>query len=67
VDKIIIIGGEKLHGYVHISGAKNAALPIMVSSLLAPGWNTFHNIPDLMDIKTIKKLLINLGAKIEGG
>jgi UDP-N-acetylglucosamine 1-carboxyvinyltransferase len=67
VDKIIIIGGEKLHGDVHISGAKNAALPIMVSSLLAPGWNTFHNIPDLMDIKTIKKLLINLGAKIEGG
>jgi UDP-N-acetylglucosamine 1-carboxyvinyltransferase len=66
VDKIIIIGGEKLHGDVQISGAKNAALPIMVSALLASGESTFHNIPDLVDIKTIKKLLKNLGAKIEG-
>jgi UDP-N-acetylglucosamine 1-carboxyvinyltransferase len=66
VDKIIIIGGEKLHGDVQISGAKNAALPIMVSALLASGESTFHNIPDLVDIKTIKKLLRNLGAKIEG-
>ena len=66
MDKIIIIGGEKLHGDVQISGAKNAALPIMVSALLASGGSTFHNIPDLVDIKTIKKLLRNLGAKIEG-
>jgi UDP-N-acetylglucosamine 1-carboxyvinyltransferase len=66
VDKIIIVGGEKLRGDVHISGAKNASLPIMVSALLAPGWSTFLNIPNLVDIKTIKKLLRNLGAKIEG-
>ncbi|MEN6318707.1 MAG: UDP-N-acetylglucosamine 1-carboxyvinyltransferase [Syntrophaceae bacterium] len=66
MDKIIIHGGEKLHGDVHISGAKNAALPILVSSLLTPGWSTFHNIPDLVDIKTIKRLLRDLGAKIEG-
>lgn len=66
MDKIIIIGGEKLHGDVQISGAKNAALPIIVSALLAPGESTFHNIPDLVDIKTIKKLLRNLGVKIEG-
>jgi UDP-N-acetylglucosamine 1-carboxyvinyltransferase len=66
VDKIIITGGEKLHGDVQISGAKNAALPIMVSALLASGGSTFYNIPDLVDIKTIKKLLRNLGAKIEG-
>jgi len=66
VDKIIIQGGEKLHGDVHISGAKNAALPILVSSLLTPGWSTFHNIPDLVDIKTIKRLLRDLGVKIEG-
>jgi len=66
VDKIIIVGGEKLRGDVHISGAKNASLPIMVSALLAPGWSTFLNVPNLVDIKTIKKLLRNLGAKIEG-
>jgi UDP-N-acetylglucosamine 1-carboxyvinyltransferase len=66
VDKIIIVGGEKLRGDVQISGAKNASLPVMVSALLAPGWSTFLNVPNLVDIKTIKKLLRNLGAKIEG-
>ncbi|MGO9136669.1 MAG: UDP-N-acetylglucosamine 1-carboxyvinyltransferase [Syntrophales bacterium] len=66
MDKIIIVGGEKLRGDVQISGAKNASLPVMVSALLAPGWSTFLNVPDLVDIKTIKKLLRNLGAKIEG-
>ena len=66
MDKMVIAGGRKLHGDVRISGAKNAALPILTSSLLVDGWNTFHNIPDLMDIKTIRKLLNSLGAKIEG-
>jgi len=66
MDKMVIYGGEKLRGEVKISGAKNATLPIMVSSLLVEGWNTFHNIPDLVDIKTIKKLLRSLGAEIEG-
>ena len=66
MDKIIIRGGERLTGEVRISGSKNAALPIIASSLLTEGWNTFHNIPDLADIKTIKKLLVNLGVQIEG-
>jgi UDP-N-acetylglucosamine 1-carboxyvinyltransferase len=66
VDKIVINGGKPLHGKVHISGAKNAALPVLASALLTAGTNTFHNIPDLMDIKTIKKLLISMGAQIEG-
>jgi len=66
VDRIVINGGKPLHGDVQISGAKNAALPVMASALLTEGTNTFHNIPDLMDIKTIKKLLISMGAEIEG-
>lgn len=66
MDKIVIVGGRKLQGDVRISGAKNAALPVLVSSLLVDGWNTFHNIPDLLDIKTIRKLLGSLGVKIEG-
>ncbi|MBU1745473.1 MAG: UDP-N-acetylglucosamine 1-carboxyvinyltransferase [Proteobacteria bacterium] len=66
MDKIVIVGGRKLQGEVRISGAKNAALPVLVSSLLVDGWNTFHNIPDLLDIKTIRKLLNGLGVKIEG-
>ena len=66
MDKFVVQGGKTLQGDVHISGAKNAALPILASALLAPGTSTFHNIPDLVDIKTIKKLLINLGLEIEG-
>ena len=66
MDKFIIAGGKPLQGDVHISGAKNAALPVLASALLAPGTSTFHNIPDLVDIKTIKKLLKNLGVEIEG-
>ena len=66
MDKFIIQGGKPLCGDVRISGAKNAALPVLASALLAPGTSTFHNIPDLVDIKTIKKLLKNLGVEIEG-
>ncbi|MEQ8213798.1 MAG: UDP-N-acetylglucosamine 1-carboxyvinyltransferase, partial [Smithellaceae bacterium] len=66
MDKFVGQGGKPLHGDVRISGAKNAALPVLASALLAPGTSTFHNIPDLVDIKTIKKLLINLGLEIEG-
>jgi UDP-N-acetylglucosamine 1-carboxyvinyltransferase len=67
MDKIVIHGGKKLRGEVQISGAKNAALPIIVSSLLTDGWNTFNNVPDLADIRTIKKLLRGLGAEIIEG
>jgi UDP-N-acetylglucosamine 1-carboxyvinyltransferase len=67
VDKFVIKGGRKLQGEVRVSGSKNAALPLLASSLLCDGWNTYHNIPDLVDIKTIKKLLGNLGATLEGG
>ena len=66
MDKIVIQGGKPLYGDVQISGAKNAALPILASSLLTEGENTFHNIPDLVDIKTIKKLLRNMGVQFDG-
>jgi len=65
MDKIIIEGGHSLKGEVKISGAKNAALPILVSSLLADGWNTYTNIPDLKDIESTLLLLSSLGAKVE--
>lgn len=66
VDKIVIEGGRKLQGEVRISGAKNAALPVLASSLLTEGWNTYNNIPGLVDTRTIGKLLNSLGVKIEG-
>jgi len=67
LDKIIIHGGKRLEGDVRVSGAKNAALPVIVSSLLTDGWNIFHNVPDLADIRTIKKLLAGFGAEVKGG
>ncbi len=67
MDKMVIGGGRRLQGEVRISGAKNAALPVLVSSLLVDGECAFRNIPDLADIKTIKKLLRSFGVKIEGG
>jgi len=65
MDKIVIEGGRALKGEVKISGAKNAALPILVSSLLTDGWNTYSNIPNLIDIQSTLLLLSNLGARIE--
>ncbi|MEW6616461.1 MAG: UDP-N-acetylglucosamine 1-carboxyvinyltransferase [Thermodesulfobacteriota bacterium] len=65
MEKIIINGGKRLAGEVKISGAKNAALPILAASILTEGWNTFSNVPNLRDIETIKKLLLGLGVKVE--
>lgn len=65
MDKIIINGGRSLKGEVVIGGAKNAALPILVSSLLTKGWCHYENVPDLMDIISIIRLLKDLGANVE--
>lgn len=67
MDKIVIRGGKPLYGDVWVSGAKNAALPVLTAALLTDKTCTFSNIPDLMDIKTIYKLLRNMGLTIEGG
>jgi UDP-N-acetylglucosamine 1-carboxyvinyltransferase len=66
MDKIVIEGGRRLRGEVRISGAKNAALPILCSSLLTAGRSTFHNVPVLNDIRTMGRLLANMGAEVEG-
>ncbi len=58
-----IKGGKKLAGEVRISGAKNAALPIIVASLLADGETILKNVPDLKDIRTIIKVIEYLGAE----
>jgi len=63
MDKIQIIGGAKLQGEVNISGAKNAALPLIASSILVNGKISFTNVPDLMDIRSIRLLLEDLGAR----
>ncbi|OGR05805.1 MAG: UDP-N-acetylglucosamine 1-carboxyvinyltransferase [Deltaproteobacteria bacterium RIFOXYD12_FULL_50_9] len=62
MDKIVIEGGHPLHGTIRISGAKNAALPLMAACLLTPEKQILHNVPDLRDTRTILELLGALGV-----
>lgn len=64
MDKLIINGGKMLNGEVMISGAKNAALPIMAASLLATDNVTISNVPHLRDVTTMMELLGQLGAQL---
>src|SRR5947209_7579715 len=65
MDKIIVKGGNRLVGEVEVSGAKNAALPILASSLLADGEHTYRNVPDLVDVGTMLKVLRTMGCEAE--
>jgi len=64
MDKLAIKGGARLKGTVDISGAKNAALPIMAASLLAEGPSVLRGVPDLADVRSMTELLIDLGASV---
>ncbi len=65
MDKIVIRGGSPLNGEIAVSGSKNAALPILISSLLTTERCTYRSVPHLADIRTILKLLAGLGGKVE--
>ena len=64
MDKLIITGGNQLSGEIRISGAKNAALPILISALVASEPVTISNIPHLHDITTTMELLGNMGVSL---
>ena len=64
MDKLRISGGRPLEGTVRISGAKNAALPVMAATLLAPGVHRLRNVPRLRDTQTFARVLGLLGAKV---
>ncbi|HXT98116.1 MAG TPA: UDP-N-acetylglucosamine 1-carboxyvinyltransferase [Polyangia bacterium] len=63
MQKIVIRGGVRLAGEVRVSGSKNAALPILASSLLAGGRSIYRNVPALGDVRTMGRLLGQLGAR----
>ncbi len=63
MDKLVIEGGNELNGVINISGAKNAALPLMAATLLAPGDHVLHNVPDLRDTRTMLALLESFGGR----
>lgn len=65
MDYLQIEGPTKLSGSVEIAGAKNAALPLIAMTLLANNEVTINNIPNVVDIKTLLKLLENLGATVD--
>jgi UDP-N-acetylglucosamine 1-carboxyvinyltransferase len=66
MDKLVIEGGYRLVGEIPVSGAKNAALPLFAASLLVEDWITLKNVPALADIRTISRLLRQMGVKTEG-
>ena len=65
MDKLVIHGGRPLEGEVRISGSKNATLPLLAATLLAPGAYRFTNVPALRDVRTMSHLLRILGAQVE--
>jgi UDP-N-acetylglucosamine 1-carboxyvinyltransferase len=64
MDKLIITGGVALEGEVRISGAKNAALPILAATLLPSGQVTVGNVPHLQDVTTTNELLGRMGVSV---
>lgn len=64
MDRIRITGGRKLEGVIPISGAKNAALPLMIASLLTDETLTLENLPDLADVNQLIEILGNHGVEM---
>ncbi|MGZ8287843.1 MAG: UDP-N-acetylglucosamine 1-carboxyvinyltransferase [Telluria sp.] len=65
MDKLQIVGGNRLNGDITISGAKNAALPILCAGLLTAGDLELSNVPRLHDVKTILRILAETGLKVD--
>jgi UDP-N-acetylglucosamine 1-carboxyvinyltransferase len=64
MDRIRIIGGSKLNGTIPISGAKNAALPLMIAGLLSEETLVLDNVPRLADVAQLQRILGNHGVDI---
>ena len=65
MDKIVVLGGNRLKGSVKISGSKNAVLPTMAAALLAEGDHRIENVPVLRDVQTMSRLLESIGADVK--
>ncbi|MEA2991118.1 MAG: UDP-N-acetylglucosamine 1-carboxyvinyltransferase [Alphaproteobacteria bacterium] len=64
MDRIRIVGGRPLHGSIPISGAKNAALPLMIASLLTEETLILENVPRLADVALLQRILVNHGVDV---
>lgn len=65
MDMLTVTGGKPLRGVTAVSGAKNAALPIMAAALAADGPSVLHHVPDLADVTTLSQVLESLGMSVE--
>ncbi len=65
MDKYVINGGKPLNGEIHVSGMKNAAVPIILSSILVEGKVTIENVPDISDVRISLDILEAMGAQIK--
>jgi UDP-N-acetylglucosamine 1-carboxyvinyltransferase len=65
VDMFVIEGGKALHGTVRVGGSKNAALPIIAAALMIDGEVTLTGLPDLVDIRTMKQLLLSMEVRVD--
>ncbi len=65
MDKFIITGGTALHGEIPAGGSKNAALPALAAALLTDAPVTLRRIPRVRDIRTMQRLLVDIGCKVE--
>src|SRR5215210_8341203 len=63
---LVIEGGRRIEGRVDVEGNKNAALPLIAACLLTDEWCTLHNMPRIADVEVMARLLLDLGAEVEG-
>ena len=64
MSRYVVEGGRPLKGEVKISGAKNAVLPILAATVLGQGRSKLENVPNLRDVRVMKEVLVELGAKV---
>src|ERR1700759_3676822 len=65
MDKFVVTGGIALHGEIPTNGSKNSALPALAAALLTPEPVTLHRIPRVRDIRTMQRLLVDIGTRLE--
>ena len=65
MEKLVVVGGNRLSGEISISGAKNAVLPILAATVIGGNESTIFNVPDLRDVEVMEKILLSLGCNVK--
>ena len=66
VSTLLIEGGQRLSGQIHVEGNKNSALPLLAACLLTEEECVIHNVPRIGDVEVMARLLLDLGAEVDG-